>query len=96
MDDNFIGGVIATAPLFNKVTPDSLREMVQLLSDASGHFADDSGKEWSMGRALVRRFAATVNASSLPYYAIVCLHRDQPQLVTLDHVMDAVLKDARG
>jgi len=28
--------------------------------------------------------------------AIVALHRDNPQLVTLDQVMDAVLKAARG
>ena len=90
-----IGGVNATAPLWNGVTPDSLRDLVQLLSDASYHFADDSTGEWNTARKCLDRFAQTVNACRLGFYAIQCLHRDKPQLVTLDQVMDAVLKDAR-
>lgn len=91
-----IGGIDATAPLFMRVTPDSLRDPVELLSSASYHYADDSAGEWGSARECLRRFAATVNAARLPYAAIVALHRDQEQLVTLDQVMDAVLKAARG
>ena len=47
-------------------------------------------------RDCLRRFAATVNAARLPYAAIIALHSHGPQLVTLDQVMDAVLKAARG
>jgi len=90
-----IGGVDATAPLWNGVTPDSLRDLVQLLSDASYHFADDSSGEWGTAGQCLIRFAQTVNAYRFGFYAIKCLHRDKPQLVTLDQVMDAVLKDAR-
>ena len=36
-----------------------------------------------------------VNEASLGFYAIRCLHRDKPQLVTLDQFMDAILRDAR-
>jgi hypothetical protein len=79
-----------------RVTPDSLRDLVGLLSSASYHYADNSAGEWGSARDCLRRFAATVNAARLPYDAIVALHRDKPQLVTLDQVMDAVLKAARG
>lgn len=60
-----IGGVDATAPLWNGVTPDSLRDLVQLLSDASYHFADDSAGEWGTARKCLDRFAQTVNACRL-------------------------------
>ena len=96
MTKDLIGGIDATAPLFMNVTPDSLRDLVKLLSDASYHYADDSGGEWGSGHSYVRLFAEAVNAASLGYYAIVALHRDQPQLVTLEQVMDAVLREARA
>lgn len=95
MTTETIGGIDATAPLFMRVTPDSLRDLVGLLSSASYHYADDSAGEWGSARDCLRRFAEAVNAARLPYDAIVALHRDNPQLVTLDQVMDAVLKDAR-
>lgn len=71
-----IGGVVATAPLFNKVKPESLRDMVNLLDHASYHYADDSGKEWGSAGDALHRFAETVNVCKLSYSAIVCLHRD--------------------
>lgn len=96
MTTETIGGIDATAPLFMRVTPDSLRDLVGLLSSASYHYADDSAGEWGSAHECLRLFAATVNAARLPYAAIVALHSHGPQLVTLDQVMDAVLKAARG
>jgi len=90
-----IGGIDATAPLFMRVTPDSLRDLVGLLSSASYHYADDSAGEWGSARDCLRRFAATVNAARLPYAAICALYLDQPQLVAFEQVMDAVLREAR-
>ena len=93
--DKWIGGVVASAPLWNGATEDDLRGIVKALSDASHHYADDSGKEWGSARHSMDMAAATVNRLRLGFYAIQCLHRDQPQLVALDQFMDAILKDAR-
>ncbi len=90
-----IGGVIATAPLWNGATEEHLRLIVKLLSRASYNFADDSGGEWSHGYEQVRTAAKMVNEARLGFYAIQCLHRDKPQLVPLPQFMDAILKDAR-
>jgi len=95
MTDTLIGGVRYDAPLFNKVPLETLLNMVKLLSTASYHFADDSGKETSSGYARVREFAATANNHRLCFYAIQCLCRDKQQLVTVDQVIDAMLRDAR-
>ena len=77
-----------------------LPDMVAGLDDAQDQHeltrAMESRGEWGSARDCLRRFAATVNAARLPYAAICALHRDKPQLVTLDQVMDAVLKEARG
>ena len=90
-----IGGVDATAPLWSKTDPRELRAIVAALSGASYHYADDSADEWGVGASVLRHAAMAINAHRLGFYAIQCLHRDKPQLVTLDQVMDAVLKDAR-
>ena len=90
-----IGGIDVTAPLFGGMHRATLRDMVKLLSDASYHFADDSANEWGRGREKMRWFAEAANTNRLCYAAIVALHRDQPQLVTLDQVIDAVLKESR-
>ena len=94
-DKHMIGGVVVDAPLFNKAAPDFLAQIVKLLSRASFHFADDSAGEWGHGNAQVQTAARMVNEAKLGFYAIQCLHRDQPQLVTLDQFMDAILRDAR-
>ena len=93
--DGLIGGVLASAPLWNGATVDDLRGIVKALSDASYHFADDSGKEWGSAKHAMDMAASTVNRLRLGFYAIQCLHRDKPQLVALDQFMDAILKDAR-
>ena len=91
-----IGGVDTTAPLWNKTDPRELHAIVAALSDVSYHYADDSTGEWGMAATVMRNAARAINAANLGFYAIQCLHRDKPQLVTLDQVMDAVLKDARA
>ena len=93
--DEWIGGVVASAPLWNGATEDDLRGIVKALSDASHHYADDSGKEWGSAKASMDTAASTVNRLRLGFYAIQCLHRDKPQLVALDQFMDAILRDAR-
>jgi hypothetical protein len=95
MTPTHIGGVIVTAPLWNNVLPITLVGMVKLLSSASYHFADDSAEEWGLGNECLRQFAMAVNAAGLGYHAIFCLRRDKPQLVTLEQVIDALLRDLR-
>jgi hypothetical protein len=90
-----IGGVVSDAPLFNKAPPEFLAQIVNLLSAASYHFADDSVGEWGHGTAQVQSAARMVNEAGLGFYAIQCLHRDKPQLVTMDQFVDAILQDAR-
>ena len=90
-----IGGVRADAPLFNRASPAMLRDIVSLLGAASYSFADDSGKEWPQGGQYVRRAADIINYFELGFYAIQCLHRDKPQLVTLEMLLNSVLKQAR-
>ncbi len=95
-DGEKIGGVVVFAPLWNKSKPDYLRQIVNLLSSASYNLADDTGGEWGHGYAQVQSAARMVNEARLGFYAIQCLHRDKPQLVTFDQFMDAVLKEARN
>jgi len=90
-----IGGVAVTAPLWNGATEDELRAIVWHLSDASHHYADDSGKEWGLGDAFRYAAAAEINRLKLGAYAIRCLAQDQPQLVGIDALLDAVLRNAR-
>lgn len=94
-NQQMIGGVVVNAPLWNKAEPEFLEQIVKLLSRASFHFADDSAGEWGTGKAQVQTAARMVNEAKLGFYAIGCLHRDKPQLVTLDQFMDAILRDAR-
>lgn len=91
-----IGGVDVTAPLWNKAEPRELHAIVDALSTASYHYADDSAGEWGFAAAALHWAAHAVNSARLGHYAITCLHRHKPQLVTLDRFMDAVLKDARA
>ncbi len=95
-DASKIGGIIATAPLWNKATEAELLWIIKCLSDASYHFADDSGSEWSTAYSLVRKAAAEINRLKLTSRAIKALHDHAPQLVGLDALQDNVLADARG
>jgi hypothetical protein len=53
------------------------------------------GKEWPQGGQYVRRAADIINYFDLGFYAIQCLHRENSQLVTLEMLLNAVLKQAR-
>lgn len=93
---DIIGDVDVTAPLWNGTEPRELRAIVEALCDASYYYSDDSGGEWGRGETVMRYAAMAVNKANLGSYAITCLHRHKPQLVTLDQFMDAILKDARA
>jgi hypothetical protein len=90
-----IGGIAVTAPLWNGATEDELRAIVRHLSDASHHYADDSGKEWGLGDAFKAIAAAEINRLKLGASAIRYIAKDQPQLVGIDDLLDAVLRNAR-
>lgn len=90
-----INGIPVTAPLWQRAKPDDLFQIIKHLSDASYHFADDSGREWSKARECLRCAASEINGFWLGYRAISCLVSHTSQLVTLDQVFDAVLRDAR-
>jgi hypothetical protein len=90
-----IGGVNVTAPLWNGATEAELRAIVNHLSAASYHYADDSGQEWGHAGSAKAQAVSEINRLKLSAYAIRCLAKDQPQLVTADDLFDAVLRDAR-
>ena len=90
-----IGGVTATAPLFNGCPEETLIFCVKMLSDASFHYAGDTSKEWGEGNRQVALCAKAINAHKLRYAAIECIQRHEPQLVSLAALVDAVLKQAR-
>ena len=89
------GGVPASAPLFNKASPEKLTEIVKWLSDASYHFADDSCGEWGRAKERLEQAAAAVNYHRLGYGAVRRLYAEKPQLVTFYQFMDAILRSAR-
>lgn len=90
-----IGNIDATAPLWNGADFMALKGIVQLLSSASYHYADDSGA--GMGRANLAKMeaAAIINQHKLSFYAIEALYKEAPQLLRLSDLINAVLKDAR-
>jgi hypothetical protein len=90
-----IGSIPVTAPLWKGAIADNLHEIISLLSKASYHYADDSTGEWGEAREYVANAAALINKFKLPFRAIERLQSEKPQLVTLEQLIDAVLKDAR-
>jgi len=95
MTEVSIGGIVASAPLWNKAPEADLLAIVESLSRASYHYADDGGKEWGSAGACMASAAAECNRLRLSFSAIAALHSHKAQLVTLSDFMDAVLKDAR-
>lgn len=91
-----INGVPSTAPLFRGASEEALLSIVESLSSASHHYADDSGKEWGVGRAAVKSAARHVNALGLGFNAAHRLHKHTSQLVSFDEFINAVLSDARA
>jgi hypothetical protein len=93
--DTLIGGIPVTAPLWRGATRDKLLRIIELMSDASYHYADDSGKEWGRARECKNEAAALINQLRLDYAAIKVLYEERQQLVSFENLVDAVLKDAR-
>lgn len=92
---HFIGGIPADAPVFNRTPYMTLVGIVELLSKASYHYADDRAGEWGYAAQAKTEAAMLVNQNKLGATAIKALVEHQPQLVTLSDFIDAVLKDAR-
>lgn len=90
-----INGIPADAPLWRGATHAELKAIIALLSKASYHYADDSGKEWGNAQSAKAEAAQEINRLTLPAMAIAELQKAQPQLVTFHDLIDAVLKDAR-
>lgn len=90
-----IGGIPADAPLWNNTPLYTLTGIVDLLTKASYHYADDSGQEWGEARAAKEKAARAINEMGLKTDAIKALHDHAPQLITYDDLLNAVLKDLR-
>lgn len=86
-----IGGVPYDAPLFRGASLDNLLLIIELLSSASFHYADDSGGEWSAGRADLLEAAQLCYECELSYDAIQTIYRHKHQLVSFSQLMDRVL-----
>lgn len=91
-----IGNVPVTAPLWRGTPAMTLTGIIELLSRASYHYADDSGGEWGRAALAEMEAAAIINDCELSFEAIKLLHGEKPQLITLGDLINAVLKDARS
>lgn len=90
-----IDSVPVDAPIFQGVPAEVLLTIIDKLSKASYHYADDTGHEWGRAGECVREAAALINQHKLRYDAIRHLHAHEPQLVMLSTLIDVVLKDLR-
>lgn len=93
---NRIASIPVDAPLFRKVPEADLRAIVDYISKASMHFADDSSREWAEGNRALRAAAHEINQFSLGYEAIEALYADKPQLATFADLMNVLLKILRS
>jgi hypothetical protein len=62
----------------------------KLLNDASYHYADDSGGEWSRGSGLVVEAAKVAIENKWRFWQIQAAHREGAPLVTFDQVMEQI------
>lgn len=92
---NKIFHVPVDAPLWGGTPEATLNLIIEKLSSASYHYADDSTGEWTRARNLVREAAALANEHKLAYNACLYLYSHKSQLVSFEQFMDAILKDAR-
>lgn len=83
------------APLWRGATEAELLGIINALSQASFHYADDSGKEWGAANYQKRRAAAECNRLNFDFDALKAIHAAKPQLVTLGDFVSAVLTLAR-
>lgn len=90
-----IRSIPVTAPMWNGADFMTLKGIIECLSNASYHYADDSGGEWERASLCKMEAAALINKHKLSFSAIRALYEEAKQLLTLSDVIDAVLKDAR-
>ncbi len=62
----------------------------KLLNDASYHYADDSGSEWSRGAKLVLEAAQLAITNKWRFWQIKEAHREAAPLVSFEQVMEQV------
>lgn len=90
-----IGTIAWSAPLWRGASLEELNVIIDHLSSASYHFADDSSKEWHLGQQSLNKAAKEINSLKLGYTAITALYAHKAQLIGFDQFVDAILKDAR-
>lgn len=88
-----INDVPVSAPMFKGVDAELLTSIIGHISKASYHFADDSGGEWGSARRQVGTAARLIAQAGLPYAAISALYSHKPQLMGIDILFDAILKE---
>jgi hypothetical protein len=91
-DTLYINGIPSSAPMFNKMTDDRLREIRKALSRASYHYADDSTAEWAKARQEIASAAKMIREGGLRYDAIAALYNDRPQLFDIGEIINAIFK----
>ena len=62
-----------------------------LLSSASHHFADDSGKEWPLGDSAMKKAASLVINDGLPFWAIKRMFQEAAPLPSFDTFAETML-----
>lgn len=95
MSAGVIGGYSVSAPMFRKATEAELLAIVALISEASYHYAEDTGKEIGLGNMKMREAARAINNLELFYCPIKALYNHAPQLATFDALINTVIRYAR-
>ena len=85
------GGVNWNAPLFKIASISQLEQIVEHLSSASYHYADDSGREWEAGRKSLVAAAEECAKLHLSIRALRCLYRHTSQLIGEDQFIDEIM-----
>ena len=86
------GGVNWNAPLFKNASISQLEQIVDYLSSASYHYADDSGSEWGTGRERLKVAAEECAKLRFEVYALRCLYRHKSQLISEDQFINAAMQ----
>lgn len=63
-------------------------EFAAALNRASHHFADDSGREWGVARACMKRAAEVAISARWPYWVMKRMHQEIAPLPTFDSFME--------
>lgn len=96
MNNGRINGIICTAPLFRGATEEQLLDIVELLSRASYHFADDSAKEWTEARSCLLHAAEDIINLGLDFEAIEALYKHKHQLCSFAQLMNTLMRRYRN